>query len=97
MFEAQVFKGKGKSNNCWRWRIVGANDKKVATSGEAFSSKATAKRALANVLNELALGRVTTKVLEPKKATKKEVKKVTKKTTKKAAKGSPEKAKPEKK
>lgn len=37
----QVYKGR----DGWRWRMVAANGRKVATSGEAFASEANADRA----------------------------------------------------
>jgi uncharacterized protein YegP (UPF0339 family) len=33
----------------WRWRLVSRNGRKIATSGEAFSSRANARRAAMNV------------------------------------------------
>lgn len=39
---------KDTANN-WRWRLKAANGAKIATSGESFSSKYSAKRAAQNV------------------------------------------------
>jgi len=37
------------SGGGWRWRLVSSNGQTVATSGEAFASKANATRAAENV------------------------------------------------
>lgn len=33
----------------WRWRLIAANGRKIATSGESFYSRADARRAALNV------------------------------------------------
>jgi uncharacterized protein YegP (UPF0339 family) len=45
-----VYKDAGGS---WRWRLLSDNNRKVASSGEAFSSRSAARRAAAR-LKELA-------------------------------------------
>lgn len=42
----------------WRWRLVGANGKILADSGEAYTRKADVKRALGIVLEAVDLARI---------------------------------------
>lgn len=49
----EVYAGKGKENNKWRWRIVARNGQIVAVSGEAFFSEKNAQRALNKFVNNL--------------------------------------------
>jgi uncharacterized protein YegP (UPF0339 family) len=41
-----VYKNKGGK---WRWKLIGSNGRKVASSGESFASRANAVRAAENV------------------------------------------------
>lgn len=46
MWRYQYFKDKAGQ---WRWRLLAANGRKVAVSGESFASRAHAERAARNV------------------------------------------------
>lgn len=51
--QVEVFQGKGKPNNSWRWRVRAANRKIVASSGEAFASKRKAVTAIYNFAQQI--------------------------------------------
>jgi len=46
------------NNGSWAWRLVGANGKILADSGEAYTRKADVKRALGTVLEAIDLARI---------------------------------------
>ena len=53
----EVYEGRGKRNNRWRWRLRSRNGRIVATSHEAFYSRSNAIRA-ARRLCRLFVGKV---------------------------------------
>jgi uncharacterized protein YegP (UPF0339 family) len=52
----------------WRWRLVGANGKILADSGEGYTRKADVKRALGTVLEAIDLAHVYDLSLNHRKA-----------------------------
>ena len=49
-YRFDIFEGK----NGWRWRLIAPNNRRVATSGEAFSGKWEAERATDDVIEGIA-------------------------------------------
>ena len=52
----QIYAGRGREHNRWRWRIVARNGRIVAVSGEAFYNRATARRALTKFVQAVKKG-----------------------------------------
>jgi uncharacterized protein YegP (UPF0339 family) len=52
----EVYKDKGGE---WRWRMIASNGRIVADSGEGYSSKSGARRAIENVQSDAGAANVT--------------------------------------
>ena len=53
MSRFEIYKGKGKCEEIWRWRLKASNHQIMATGGEEFRSKQNVLNSIKNVKEEI--------------------------------------------